>query len=217
MIKSAKSKNMEKGITLVALVVTIVILLILAGITLNLVLSDDGIFGKAQEAKNKWEEAEQNETNALNNLYNRLENLLDNTNSDNVTLKGTWKLNDEINYPSDFFFDFGNKPVTISNEEYTFEFVSIEANNIFGYDIVYTTYEPGGNAYAPYAFAYIPENELGFPSGWVWGALGTREVVKTVSNIQITITSELSEVLDADEQPAGEQLLNWLKANAVKQ
>lgn len=40
----------QKGITLVALVVTIVVLLILAAITITYVLADDGIFGKAQEA-----------------------------------------------------------------------------------------------------------------------------------------------------------------------
>ena len=41
----------QKGITLVALVVTIVILLILAGISLNIVLGNNGIITKAQEAK----------------------------------------------------------------------------------------------------------------------------------------------------------------------
>ncbi|MBR1802488.1 MAG: type II secretion system protein [Clostridia bacterium] len=40
----------EKGITLVALVVTIVVLLILAGITITYVLSDGGIFGRASQA-----------------------------------------------------------------------------------------------------------------------------------------------------------------------
>ena len=43
------------GITLIALVVTIVILLILAGITINLVFSDNGIIKKAQIAKNEVE------------------------------------------------------------------------------------------------------------------------------------------------------------------
>ena len=37
----------NKGITLVALVVTIVILLILAGVSLNLVLGDNGLVRKA--------------------------------------------------------------------------------------------------------------------------------------------------------------------------
>ncbi len=41
----------EKGITLIALVVTIVVLLILAGITIAFVLSDGGIFQSAQDAK----------------------------------------------------------------------------------------------------------------------------------------------------------------------
>ena len=44
------------GITLIALVVTIVVLLILAGITISLVFSDNGIIKKAQEAANKTKE-----------------------------------------------------------------------------------------------------------------------------------------------------------------
>ena len=44
-----KTKEM-KGITLVALVVTIVVLLILAGVSINTVLGDDGIIKKAKEA-----------------------------------------------------------------------------------------------------------------------------------------------------------------------
>ena len=43
----------EKGITLIALVVTIVVLLILAGVSLNLVLGNNGIISKASEVKIK--------------------------------------------------------------------------------------------------------------------------------------------------------------------
>ena len=43
----------NKGITLVALVVTIVILLILAGVTLNMVLGENGIVRKANESRSK--------------------------------------------------------------------------------------------------------------------------------------------------------------------
>ena len=42
-------KKTEKGITLVALVVTIVVLLILAGVSINTVVGDDGIIQKAKE------------------------------------------------------------------------------------------------------------------------------------------------------------------------
>lgn len=54
----------ENGITLVALVITIVILLILAGISI-LTLTNTGIFQKAKEAKQKSEEAEKNEEQIL--------------------------------------------------------------------------------------------------------------------------------------------------------
>ena len=53
-----KDKN---GITLVALVVTIVIVLILAGISMSFVLGENGIITKAQEAREKTEEAKANE------------------------------------------------------------------------------------------------------------------------------------------------------------
>ena len=51
----------EKGITLIALVVTIVILLILAGVSIAMLTGNNGILSQAQNAKNKTEEAERNE------------------------------------------------------------------------------------------------------------------------------------------------------------
>lgn len=50
-MKTKLKIKQEKGITLIALVVTIVVLLILAGISINLVLGDNGIITKAQEAR----------------------------------------------------------------------------------------------------------------------------------------------------------------------
>ena len=47
----------ENGITLVALVITIIVLLILAGITLALVLGDNGLFGKAKTSSVAMEAA----------------------------------------------------------------------------------------------------------------------------------------------------------------
>ena len=44
-------KKEEKGITLVALVVTIIALIILAGIAVSMTVGDNGIFIKAKEAK----------------------------------------------------------------------------------------------------------------------------------------------------------------------
>ena len=63
----------KKGITLVALVVTIVVLLILAGVSINLVLGDNGIIAKAKEAQRKSAEATQNDLIGMNELAQQLE------------------------------------------------------------------------------------------------------------------------------------------------
>ena len=52
-----QKRRKEKGITLVALVVTIIVLIILAGVTINIVLDQNGIIEKTKEAKNKTEQA----------------------------------------------------------------------------------------------------------------------------------------------------------------
>ena len=49
------------AITLIALIITIIVLLILAGIILNMVMGENGIFGKANNAKNKTEVAQYEE------------------------------------------------------------------------------------------------------------------------------------------------------------
>lgn len=62
----------QAGITLIALVVTIVVLLILAGVTINAVFSDRGIIKKAQDAQNKANESVQKDMEQINALENWL-------------------------------------------------------------------------------------------------------------------------------------------------
>ena len=50
-----KTIKNEKAITLIALVVTIIVLIILAGVSINLLLGQNGIIKKAQEAKKEQE------------------------------------------------------------------------------------------------------------------------------------------------------------------
>ncbi len=52
----------KKGITLISLVVTIIVLLILAGVTIATLTGDNGILTRATEAKNKTEEAQEKES-----------------------------------------------------------------------------------------------------------------------------------------------------------
>ena len=67
MNKKLKIKQ-EKGITLIALVVTIVVLLILAGVSISLVLNNNGVISKAKEARDKYAEAQTNDEKQLNEV-----------------------------------------------------------------------------------------------------------------------------------------------------
>ena len=80
----------ENGITIVALSVTIIVLLILAGISIKLVLDNNGIIGNAQTAKNQYTEAEANTEQGIGELSNVLSsNLNHNRNNGTNTTTNT--------------------------------------------------------------------------------------------------------------------------------
>ena len=60
-MKSNKNQRKNRGITLIALVITIIVLLILAGVSIAMLTGENGIITQAQNAKNKTEEAEEKE------------------------------------------------------------------------------------------------------------------------------------------------------------
>lgn len=65
-------KRENKGITLISLVITIIILIILAGVAINLSLGENGIFTKAKQARNEYINAESSEQESLNVLVDQL-------------------------------------------------------------------------------------------------------------------------------------------------
>lgn len=67
-----------KGITLIALVITIIVLLILAGITINLTIGQGGIMNMAEKAGKNYIEAEEKEQEELAKLDNQLEGYINN-------------------------------------------------------------------------------------------------------------------------------------------
>ena len=100
-----KQKN-EKGITLVALVVTIIILLILASVRINLTLGDNGIIIKAKEAKRKSQEGYINEEFAMNLIQNEIKNNINSIDSNPGKLEGSGTKENPyvINSVEDFIF-----------------------------------------------------------------------------------------------------------------
>ena len=81
--KSLKRK--EQGITLIALVITIIVLLILAGVSIAMLTGDNGILSQAQRAKNETERAQANETSDLANIESLINEYQSNINIPQVT------------------------------------------------------------------------------------------------------------------------------------
>ena len=96
-----KTKEM-KGITLVALVVTIVVLLILAGVSISTVLGDNGIITKAKEAAEKTAAAQEKEMIERNLLEQELENSL-------ATPAPKPQPTDGVKIPAGFYYVGGTK------------------------------------------------------------------------------------------------------------
>ena len=68
-----KTSRREKGITLIALIVTIIVLLILAGVTINLAVNNQGIFNKAKTATRAYKNASENEQTGLDEADKEIE------------------------------------------------------------------------------------------------------------------------------------------------
>ena len=100
-----KLKNV-KGITLIALVITIIVLLILAGVTVATLTGENGLLSKTQIAKERNEEAEQDEKDKLSSYEDEIDNY------------ATWERtgeNENIVTTSSFFIDTSTLLANISN------------------------------------------------------------------------------------------------------
>ena len=145
--KEYKDKNKTKptqkeinGITLVALVITIIVFLILAGVTIAMLLGPNGIITRAKEAKNNWEKTAEQEQIDLANLYEEMGDIYGGTQTGwNETegvnepklaegmipvyydeTAGKWKKADSNNEGTNKWYDYNNKQwaniATVSDE-----------------------------------------------------------------------------------------------------
>ncbi len=107
----------NKAITLVALIITIIILLILAGVSLSMVLGENGLINKAQSSVNKYQKSSENEQKLLNSIENYMDLQLKSPGT-KVDLPDGWNkdtvyavLDDKKNIipvPKDFYYVGGN-------------------------------------------------------------------------------------------------------------
>ena len=92
------------------MVVTIVVLLILAGISLNLVLGENGIITKAQEARDKTEQARINTEKSMNSLEQELSDYVNKTDSGNGGNSGSSQTTVEnVVIPEGYYYVGGTK------------------------------------------------------------------------------------------------------------
>ena len=98
----------ERGITLVALVITVIILLILAGVALSLITGEEGLFARTNHSAQKYKDASQAEADKVDSVVSELEKYSEGTTTPptvseptlitELALDGTLKVGDYIEY-----------------------------------------------------------------------------------------------------------------------
>ena len=68
-------KIRRKGITLISLVITVIVLLILATVAISIAVDSNGLFKKTGDAANSWNSSVADEGTAINGLINQLDEL----------------------------------------------------------------------------------------------------------------------------------------------
>ena len=101
-----KEKTNSEGITLIALVITIIVLLILAGVTINLTLGENGIFKTAEMAGKNYTQAQEQELAGLAGFENTINNIIagtgNNGGSGTDTPEVTGPLLKDVAVPGDY-------------------------------------------------------------------------------------------------------------------
>lgn len=83
----------NKAITLIALIITIIVLLILAGVIINMILGENGLFNKSKTSVGKYENAQEKENSALSGYEEEMDKYMGESNKtaiiSNITISPT--------------------------------------------------------------------------------------------------------------------------------
>src|SRR5574344_2283598 len=101
--------NGQKGITLIALIITVIVMLILAGVAISVLTGQDGLFDKTVGAAEKYNQSVANETATLDNLMAQLDQYINGvpnngggqtpTVPDEKKKDGSWNATKSVNSP----------------------------------------------------------------------------------------------------------------------
>ncbi len=114
--KIIKKEAEQRGITLIALVITVIIMLILAGVTLNMALGENGLFQMARNGGGAYKEAADKEDLALQQGSEEIANVLE-------SLKGPETIDDGelTTNPKKYYGEYVNYGVDLDGDENTID------------------------------------------------------------------------------------------------
>lgn len=133
-----KRPTSNSAITLIALIITIIALLILAGVTLNMMMGENGIINRAQLAKEKTDKAQEDEKIKIKDLEDEL---------NNYNTRGNEKIED---YTDDLIYKLNLN--NLQNQQG----VTVNGNVVVSSDNKYATFN--GNSYINVANNIIDPN-----------------------------------------------------------
>ena len=82
-----KQKNKQRGITLISLVVTIIVLIILAGVSINMIVGENGIITQAKKAEEQTRDATVQSEKQMNSLVYEMEGNLSKVNVNEIAIQ----------------------------------------------------------------------------------------------------------------------------------
>ena len=174
-------KKNERGITLIALIITVIVLLILAGVAISIAINGGDIFGKASTARSEWNISVEQENTAIQEAMQYL----------NIAYSGTTQnVNEE--YVPNLEHPYGNNTEAENNVVPSlFTFAPITE----GTGKIDDTYELGkvADASGDLKIADVPTNKVKITGlNWNW-------IFKDVEGF--TTHETASDLIDADRTP----------------
>ena len=165
---SKKILKMEKGITLIALVITVIVMLILAGVAISVLTNDGGIFDKTRASARAYENSTEKEAEQINNLMNGIDQYLAGVPvSSKPKIDGSW--NGKVNVPK---LATGMTAVYWNENGQEVELTSLSSNNEWKKWYSYTAQTgataTAGSGTSKWANAVTKDENGNITGYWVW-------------------------------------------------
>ncbi len=159
----------EKGITLIALIITVVVMLILAGVAISVLTSDGGLFDKTRRAAEAYENAAQREAEQITDLISESEKFFSGISSKPSDPKTNGSWNGKVNTPrlatgmTAIYWNEDGEEVELTSSSSKSEW-----NKWYSYTAQTGTTETPGSGTSKWANAVTKDKNGNITGYWVW-------------------------------------------------